>query len=76
VNEETKNFTSEERAVFYQKMYQRECQKTKDLERFIGRFVAWIYSLVETATINFEATNEQVKKEFEALSKALRSKAN
>lgn len=76
MKDQINTFTSEERAVFYQKLYEAERDKVAELERLIGKFFAWILSMIEIASQEFKATDDQIKKEFEALSKALRSKAN
>lgn len=71
--ENPNNFTVEERARFYQKLYEQEKIKNDDLIKLIGRFTAWFLELVcKSAT----AENGQIQKEFDALSKALRHKAN
>lgn len=63
----------EERARFYQKLYVQEKQKNDDLIKLIGKFTAWFLNLVTNAAT---AENDKIKKEFDALSKALRHKAN
>lgn len=76
MKDQINTFSSEERAVFYQKLYEAEREKVAEFERLIGKFVAWFLSMIEKASQDFKVTDDQIKKEFEALSKALRSKAN
>lgn len=63
----------ESRAILYQKLYNEEKAKNDELVKLIGKFTAWFLGLVcQSAT----AENDQIQREFEALSKALRHKAN
>ncbi len=65
--------TSEQRAVFYQKLFTQEKQKNEDLIKLLGKFTAWFLEIVSKAATE---QNDQIKKEYDALSKALRFKAN